>query len=409
MVPVAALIAAVVLGAACAVVEPPPGGPLDLDPPYLVSSDPDSGALHVGPIKTLRFRFSEKMDRKPAVSWLYFFPDQRIRSTKWHGAVEAEVELETPLPADTTIVIELASRLTDAHKVRSRTGRRFPIATGSSIPAGSLAGVLVMGDSAVTRGVVELYAVPSDSQTFDDMPMLRRTATDRTGAYVFDWLPAPGGPWLLRAFHDKDGDLRPGDNEAVRLLPDTLNLTAEAPAAAAGVATLYAPDTPGRLLVSPFGLFGGAAPVAAFTQRITDADTGWTPKPVAGPRANVQILDAVGGGLLENVEPGVNRVGLFVDVDRDTSFGPVPRDAVQALGLEFTWTLSDPAGDTTGWYLEPLVVLEAPVVEPGLDTRWTLPDSTALLVPWPAPPPAVPDSAAADTTAAAAADEPEKP
>jgi hypothetical protein len=404
MVPVAALLAAVVLAAACAVVEPPPGGPLDIDPPWLVASTPDSGAVGVGPVTTLRFRFSEKMDRKPAVGWLYFFPDQRIRRTKWHGAVEAEVELESPLPPDTTIVIELASRLTDAHKVKSRTGRRFPIATGASIPSGSLAGVLVMGDSAVTRGVVELYDLPTDSLTFDDMPMLRRTVTDRTGAYVFDWLPVPGGPWLLRAFVDKDGDLRPGDKEAVRLLPDTLAITADSPAAAAAVATLYPPDTPGRLLVRPFTLFGAAEPVVFFTQRVTDADTGWTPQPVADARTNFKVLPAAAGGAIDKVAPGANRVAMFVDIDRDTTFGPVPRDAVQALGLEFSWNLSDPAGDTTGWYLEPLVVVEAPAVDPGLDTWWSVPDSTALLVPWPAPPPAEPDSsaAAADTSAAAA-------
>jgi len=92
-----------VLAASCAVVEPHPGGPIDTTPPTLALMVPDSGAVGVGELKTIRLTFSEKMDRTSAVSWLFFFPDQRIRQTKWHGATEAEVILEYPLPPDTVM------------------------------------------------------------------------------------------------------------------------------------------------------------------------------------------------------------------------------------------------------------------------------------------------------------------
>ncbi len=356
--------------------------------------------MGLGAVRVLTFRFSEKMDRQPATSWLFFFPDQRIRRTKWHGSVEAEVELEEPLPADTTIVVEVAGRVTDAHKVRARRTRRFPLATADSIPAGSIAGVLVMGDSAVARGVVELYGLPPDSLELQDMPLLRRTSTDAKGAYTFSWLPVPGGPWRLRAFVDQDGDLRPGQKEAKRVVPDTLVLTAGRPAAAAGVLTLYAPDTPGRVLVRPFDRFGTAGPVVFFTQRIADADTGWAPQPEK--RGNFRILPGRTGGAVEKVQPGQNRLVAFLDVDRDTVLGAVPADSVRAFAGAFPWRVTDPAGDTTGWYLEPLIVTEAPPVEPGLDTWMTLPDSIPLLVPWPAPP--APPAAAADSATAAPPD-----
>jgi len=384
------------------VVEPPPGGPIDDIPPRLLAATPDSGATVTGEVRTLRFTFSEKMDRQAATGWLYFFPDQRIRRTKWHGAVEAEVELEEPLPADTTIVVELAARIADAHRVKARTARRYPISTGGAIPSGQLAGVLVKGDSAVTRGVVELYALPTDTLTLADMPLLRRTATDRTGAFVFDWLPVPGGPWLLKAFEDQDGDLRAGESEARRVLPDTLVLTVEQPAAAAAVATLYAPSTPGRLRLPPFGVFGDAGPVVMFTQQVTEADTGWTPQPVARGRANFKAIYAPNGGTVDEVKPGVNRLGAFVDVDGDTAFSAVPAAAVEPVLAQFRFALADSAGDTTGWYLEPLVLVETPAVEPGLDTWFTLPDTTALLVPWPAPAARDTAAAATDSTAAAA-------
>ena len=340
------------------------------------------------------------MDRQPATSWLYFFPDQRIRRTKWHGAIEAEIELEESLPPDTVVVVEIAGRLNDAHRVPSRTSRRFPIATGEAIPAGSLAGVLVMGDSAVGNGVVELYDLPPDTLEYLDLPLVRRTATDAKGAYVFSWLPVPGGPWLLRAFVDRDANFRPGDDEAKRLLPDTLRLTPEAPAVSAGAVTLYAPDTPGRLLVRPFANFGAAEPVVFWSQAVGEADTGWVPRPVSRGKANFRILAARTGGAVEGVQPGANRLGAFVDIDGDTAFSAVPRDLVNSYALEFTSFLTDPAGDTTGWYLEPHLTVTAPTVEPGLDTWFTLPDTVNAIVPWPAPPPA----AVADTTAAAPAD-----
>jgi len=48
----------------------------------------------------------------------------------------------------------------------------------------------------------------------------------------------------------------------------------------------------------------------------------------------------------------------------------------------------------------PVVVVTSPYLEPGLDARLTLPDTVPAVMPWPAPPQAaVPDSAAADTTA----------
>ena len=278
--------------------------------------------------------------------------------------------------------------------------------------------MLVKGDSAVTRGVVELYAVPPDSLELADMPLLRRTSTDATGAYVFSWLPVPGGPWRLRAFIDQDGDLRAGDGEARRLVPDTLSLDAASPVAAAGVLTLYAPDTPGRLLIRAFDRFGAAAPVVFFSQQVSEADTGWTPQPLGRRQGNFMVLAGRTGGALEKVKPGANRLGAFVDVDGDTAFGAVPADQVHALGGEFPWQLSDPAGDTTGWYLEPLMLVPAPEIEAGLDTWMTLPDSVVVVVPWPAPD--LPDSMAAaaadssgDDPAAAAADttgdDPEEP
>jgi len=386
--------------AACAVMEPPPGGPVDRTPPHVVVVDPDSGATGVGAVDRLTVTFSEKMDRQSATGWLYFFPDQRIRSTKWHGATRAEIRLEEPLPPDTVVVVEIAAGLMDAHRVPMKTTRRFPIATGDSVTVGSITGILVMGDTAVTRGVVELFDVPPDSLEYFQQPIVRRTATGEDGTFTFEWLPVPGGPWLARAFLDPDGDRRPGERTPKRLLRDTLSLTFVRPTMGAGVTTLYAVDTPGRLHVPPFGHFGGARPLMAWSMAVGDVDTGWTPQPVLPQEHPFAFVDPDSGAVLHEAHPGVNRVGFFVDVDGDSAYGPVPDSLLAPLRSAFAWALYDSAADTSGWYLEPLLLTESPALEPGLDADLALPDTVVTIAPWPRPAPAAPDTAAADTTTA---------
>ena len=368
-------------------VEPPPGGPIDTTQPHLAGMAPDSGATGVGNLKTIRLTFSEKMDRTSAITWLHFFPDQRIRQTKWHGATEAEVILEFPLTPDTVIVVEVASGMRDAHKVKSRQSRRFPIATGDSIPAGAINGVLIMADSAVTNGVVELYEVPPDTLEYFQQPLLRRTATDKTGAYRFDWLPVPGGPWLARAYTDPDNNLRPGDKEAQKLLPDTLCLTTGSPTVSPGVTTLYAWNTPGRILVDPFDSPEHGDPVLAWTLNMAEEDTGWVPAPEDGSINTISRLDPGSGGVITEVKPGQARVIIFLDVDRDSTFSGVP-DTLAAFVPDSLRTTASDSVAAREWFLEPWFMIEGVVVEPGLDTELEIPAITYSITPWTPPPPA---------------------
>lgn len=320
------------------------------------------------------------MNRISAVTWLHFFPDQRIAATKWHGATRADIRLEQPLPPDTVIVVEIAAGMRDAHKVPNRRGRRFPIATADSIPTGRISGVLVMADSAVTNGVVELYAVPPDTLEYFEQGILRRTVTDRTGAFRFDWLPVPGGPWLLRAYSDKNGDLRPGDKEAQRLLPDTLSLDQAHRAVAAGVATLYPPDTPGRFVIGPFTRAICPGPMMAWSQPITEADSGWVPAPVA--QGNFAFLQPDTVSVVAGAKPGINRLIVFADVDRDSTFSGVPDSlfglpSLQALGVN--------PNSVAGHYLEPWLLVEDLEIKPGLDTPIGLSETAFTLTPWEPP------------------------
>jgi len=362
------------------VVEPPPGGPLDTDPPFLVSVFPDSGSTGLSDVSVLRFTFSEKMDRANAFSWLYFFPDQSVSKTKWHGSTEAEVFLENPLPADTLVIVEIAGAMRDAHKVKNKRSRRFPIATSDTIASGVLAGVLLFEDGPLVNGVVELYGLQPDSVQYFRRPILRRTVTNDQGIYEFDWLPIPSGPYLVRAFKDDDNNLRPGEADPQRLLADTLTVDIKSGMATAGVMTLYPVNAPGTLVADPFPAPAYCGPVLAWAMAITDSDTGYYPAPNKLSRDKFGVVHPDSGGIIEEVSPGQSRVIAFVDVDRDSTFSVIADTMLFPSG-------KSPA-DTVMWYLEPWVVLEDVHLEPGLSSHFLLPAWGDSLTSWDAPEPA---------------------
>lgn len=373
------LVIGLVLVVSCAVVEPPPGGPIDKTPPFLVSVFPDSASTGLGEVSVLRFTFSEKMDRANAFSWLYFFPDQRISKTKWHGAMEAEIFLESPLPADTLIVVEIAGAMRDAHKVKNKRSRRFPLATADTISAGVLAGVLLFEDGPLENGVVELYGLQPDSVEYFRRPILRRTVTDELGVYRFNWLPIPSGPFLVRAFKDDDSNLRPGENDPQRLLADTLSVEATIGVATAGVMTLYPVNTSGKLIAEKFSHPLQPGPVMAWAMAITDADTGYYPKPISAGQEKFSFLYPDSGGVIEEVKPGNNRVIAFLDVDRDSSFSVIPDSLLS--------NASTAVDDSVKWYLEPWIMVENIHLEPGLTSTFNLPAWNDSLTSWAAPEP----------------------
>lgn len=391
----ALLTAGLITLAACAVVEPPPGGPIDDIPPTVTFVFPDSGMTGLEDVQTLQIAFSEKMDRQPATTWLHFFPDQRIKKTKWKGASIAEIQLEEPLPADTLVVVEISNGMRDMHKVKGKTGRRYPLATADTIAEGSLSGILVLEGEPMSNGVVELYGMQPDTLEYFQRPLVRRTVTNEQGAYRFDWLPIPGGPWVARAFGSKDGSLRPGERDPQRLIPDTLQVTTEVPLGLIGITTLYNHNTPGRLLAGPFVPPEWEGPIYAFTLAITDADTGYFPKPLQPGHLELSTLLPDSGGIVEPVKPGTNRLIAFVDVDADSNFSAVP-DTMLSLAVAART-------DTVTWYMEPWAMLEGVVTEPGLDGFFIVPvwgDSLSLTQ---APPPPLP-SALPDSLAGALAD-----
>ncbi|MBD3221142.1 hypothetical protein GF314_07835 [bacterium] len=369
---------------ACAYPERPPGGPEDVQPPWLVAATPESASAGHGAIDELRFGFSEKMRRDEAYKWLTTYPRRVIESTSWSGARVAEVRLEEPLPADTTVVIELAPGMRDAHEVVQPRGRTFVFATGDSIADGVIRGALVLDDEPLGRGVAEIIAAGPDTVRLEQRPVLRRAVADSGGRWALRWLPADGESWLLRTYDDRNDDRRPGENEAQRLWPDTLHLTPGASTLDLGVRVLYGPQTPGTLVGELATRPDTAGTVFGFTRTIAESDTGFVPGPVQGRQPTYQAVPDTGRFTLTGAGPGLVRAVFFVDQDGDS-----------------TWSAVGAETDTL-WALEPWGLVDSVTVEPGLEATIPSPAWSDTLTPWPAPArlPADTTAAEADTLAA---------
>lgn len=349
---------------------------MDETPPWLTAAKPESASTGHGPIDELRFEFSEKMDRADAFRWLQVYPRRTVRSTRWQAARLAIVRLDEPLPADSVVIVEVLPGMKDSHGVVQPRGRQWAFATGDSLPDGEIAGRLVLDEKPLVGGVAELLPAEPETVRISQRPLLRRTVTDSLGAFRLPWLPATGEPWLLRTFDDRNGDRRLGDNEAVRLWPDTLRLLPDTPRLDLGVRTIFQPSAPGSLEGELAGRPGIPGPVLAFVPKIAEADTGFVaaPQPRGAPAG--QAVPDTGRFTLRKAGPGLVRAIFFVDVDGDS--------------LLSTW---QPPPDTL-WALEPWAIVDSVRVEPGLPATLPAPVWPDTLTPWAAPP-SLP--AAADT------------
>jgi hypothetical protein len=383
---------------ACAIPMAPPGGPVDRTPPTLASAWPESGATEIGEAREISLLFSEKMTPVAAESFVRLYPPREFAKTRWKGRREARIELEEPLPADTVFVLEVTGALKDAHGVAAKGSRRWPFATGDRLPDGALSGLLVLEGKPLVGGVVELFPVPPDTLEFFQQPVLRRTVTDSLGAFTLPWLPVPGGPWLLRAFADGNGDLHPGEQEAQRLLPRGLldrraggdSLAAPTlseriarqrePAQVAldsthrrrtlGLTELFPPGRPGVLLGRLDSLLAWNGPVRAWPMTISEEDTGWTPAPQERVPRNLQDVPRDSLAAIREAGPGLVRLVLFVDADGDSLLSALPAAAGR---------------DTAPWFLEPFVVLDSLEVDPGLESAFPPPLFPVTLSPWSPP------------------------
>ncbi|HEX7025447.1 MAG TPA: Ig-like domain-containing protein [Gemmatimonadales bacterium] len=203
------------LGAGCANMAPPPGGPTDRIPPQLLSTIPDSVAVLPDFDGDVEFRFNEVVAEGSTPNFgfgtgdlerlVILSPSPGVPSVAWKRD-RITVHPKEGWRKNVVYRIELLPGVIDLSSNRSRNGRIVTFSTGAPLPATVLAGLVV--DWATQRptpnSLVEALHLP-DSLSY-------RSTTDSLGRFSLG--PIPAGEYLVYGVLDKNTDHRRQPREA---------------------------------------------------------------------------------------------------------------------------------------------------------------------------------------------------
>ena len=218
------LIAALLLGLACASPGMPPGGPPDVAAPEIVSIVPDSGTVGVKP-KQVIFHFDEVVSERPvAVTTLadlfLISPRDGVPDVSWHRDA-ITVKPSHGWRANTPYTVILMRGLADLRGNVRNTGATTFFSTGPVIPRTRISGLAfdwVTGNPAV-GALVEAFVPPDSTHPYVAL-------VDSSARFSLEHLPP--ARYTVRAYVDRNRNLSVDPSEAWDSV--SLNLTDSAKA-----------------------------------------------------------------------------------------------------------------------------------------------------------------------------------
>ena len=304
------LLAGPVFAAACAVQAPPPGGPEDKTPPFVVRTVParDSAgvARNVAPVIT----FNEKVDPASFKNRVVAYPPLEFDRLKVKGE-RLEIGFKGLLP-ETTMCLILRPGIKDYHRIESKQNYLLYFSTARAIERGEVSGVIFFKDKPDSTGVAELFSVRGDTAlNLRTAPRARISFAGKDGKFDLRALPTDGSRFVLRAFSDRDGDARYSEaKEFATLWPDTIALAPLHERVEDIRITIIDPNEPG----SVEGRVVNETRFKMFpTVRLAPGRR--------GARAITARADSTGAFTLSRVPPGAYVFSAFIDVKADTLCG----------------------------------------------------------------------------------------
>ena len=203
------VLVALLLG--CAKVGPPTGGPVDKEPPHILSHYPESDALAVARDTEIEIIFSEPMNREQTEAALFTSPAGPLQLS-WRGP---RLRIAMPLAEERTYVLTVGTGARDLRGNALTKSFTLAFATGSQLDQGLVRGWVYQEHQPVAGAHVWAY----DLETFSgevglDEPSYQ-TQSGADGSYEFARL-APGHYRVL-AFRDKNRNALPDADEWLAL------------------------------------------------------------------------------------------------------------------------------------------------------------------------------------------------
>lgn len=236
-----------VAAAGCAKREPPSGGPPDIDPPRMVSSQPDSGAAGVPIDVHPSITFGESMEPRSSGESVSIAPRVPIRQRRWSGRTLTLVFAE-PLKQDQTYTMFVSNTARDRHGNDMETGATVVFSTAATFPPGRIEGEIdARGFSAPGTYLwcYEAHRTGVPDSTARDFDALGLADTDDD--FRIDGLKVPG-EYKVWAFADLNAN-RSFEPAIDVLAPvDTvIALTTERPVASGLALRILNPRAPGTI------------------------------------------------------------------------------------------------------------------------------------------------------------------
>ena len=178
--------------AACARMGAPPGGPVDTQPPSVVSVAPHSDSAGVPLRPEIMLTFSEKVQKEQAQMLVELSPDPGRLLFNWDGST-LKLTTRDSLRPDVTYRLRVRPGVTDIHRVTADSSFVSYFATGGRFDAGEITGTVTLADSGVYGAVVRAAWMKDTTLVYD-------TYTDSSGAYRLPYLRTGG--YHLLAFSD---------------------------------------------------------------------------------------------------------------------------------------------------------------------------------------------------------------
>ena len=203
------VLVALLLG--CAKVGPPTGGPVDKEPPHILSHYPESDALEVVRETEIEIVFSEPMNREQTEAAIFTSPAGPLQLS-WHGP---RLRIAMPLAEERTYVLTVGTGARDLRGNALTESFTLAFATGSQLDQGLVRGRVYQEHQPVSGAHVWAYDLGTFSGEvgLDEPSYQTQSGTD--GSYEFARL-APGHYRVL-AFRDKNRNALPDADEWLAL------------------------------------------------------------------------------------------------------------------------------------------------------------------------------------------------
>jgi hypothetical protein len=311
------------IAAACAVIQPPPGGPEDKTPPHIIGVYPAPDTTGIPTDAGIRVIFSEKVDEATFKERIRLYPPVAFDKLKVKGE-ELEIWFAEQLP-ETTIVVLIKGGYKDWHNVANKENFIFRFSTVESLLAGEIEGRILFKNESDSTGVVKLFEILSDSAISVKSDIESRIAfAGRDGSFAFRALPTDDASFIVWAFSDKNKDGKYADGkEFAALYPDTITLTPSRPRAEEIFINIIDPNEPGTV----------SGTILNETDMRRLVTVRFEPL-LPGERPLVVTADSTGRYIAPKIPPGRYLVSAFIDISSDSLCGEYVSQADSTIMLE---------------------------------------------------------------------------